>query len=99
MITAARLRELRVSYASVTRESRTVTRVTHKCGVLLSMRACARANAFPKKLLTYSVFRANRKTSRNRVTCVTVRLSRVTARVTPVTNHLFPQKKGGCCEY
>ena len=81
MIRAAPLRGLRVGYASFTRESRVVTRVTRKTRARVHERFTSYVYLSIKITDQYK-FSANTKTTCNRVTRVTTRLSRVTSRVT-----------------
>lgn len=77
-MTLFRLRGYASGYASVTRETRAVTRVTRKPRVRVHERA------IPRNQYQYP-FSATRETTRNRVTHVTTGISRVTVRV---TNHI-----------
>ncbi len=80
-MTAAQLRELRHGYASVTRETRAVTRVTRNTRARVHERDTPYIHISIKES-DKNKFCANTKTTRNRVTRVTARVSRVTSRVT-----------------
>ena len=80
-MTAPQLRELRQGYASVTRETRAVTRVTRNARAHVHERYTPYTYIPIKESDKYKVC-ANTKLTRNRVTRVTARVSRVTSRVT-----------------
>lgn len=80
------LRRLRVSYASVTPETRAVTRVTPKRHARVYVRAYSSCVSVSVGVAEFVA--ANQKVRRNRVTHVTARYCRVTHGVTHVTTGL-----------
>ena len=85
-MTLFRLRGYASGYASVTRETRAVTRVTRKPRVRVHERA------IPRNQYQYP-FSATRETTRNRVTHVTTGLSGVTDRVTNTFSRNHKEKR------